>query len=654
MIEVIGEPGSSEYQAALMVRDALAKAWRGIDTSPPEQEHVKIASSVKLSGQRISDVDVVVAGLFHTRRYVIPRSNAKDMEGNSIVGTKVRVRSFIIAVEVKDHSSAAMRIEAGGVKVKYADGWKSATDQNDAQGHALKEHFRDTTGSSPWVYRCVALLGIPELPRVRGIPQPPAGAVASSFDALQFLMAAASVLGIRKTNGEHAINSGSDDVMEKVLADGLFQELRPSSLDRRRMDRIASRPQVARELASLLGSQRVHLRGHGGTGKTILLLQAAYEAFVERGTRSLVLTYNTALAADIQRTIALMGIPADGDAGGITVRTVMSFMYSWLRHLGLGKDGEIDIGNYEGDCREANDYFASGAVGKEEVDAIKKAHRSEFGFDAILVDEAQDWPQPEADLLARLYGGNAIALADGFSQLVRGKATDWRSSVIGEAKDGERNLKDGLRMKANLAKFANALADEVGLQWKVVPGVEAPGGRIVVRIGRYSEMEALQREVLASAIMAGNMPVDLLHCVPPSEVRANVEQRRSALAEAFGRNGWTAWDAVDEATRRTFPRSSDALRIVQYESCRGLEGWITVLDGLDESWELARKGMAGGRLSGQLPVEAEEAAAWLWIMIPLTRSIDTLVITLRDRHGRMAQVIERLARRLPDVVDLAY
>lgn len=651
MIEVIGEPGSSEHQAALLVRDALARAWRGIDTSPPEEEHVKIASSVKLSGQKISDVDVVVAGLFRTRRYIVPRSNAKDMDGNSIVGAKVRVRSFIVAVEVKDHSSGAMRIEAGGVKVRYADGWKSATDQNDAQGHALKEHFRNTVGSGPWVYRCVALLGIPDLPTVRGIPQPPAGAVPSSFDALQFLMAAASVLGIRKTNGEHAISSGSDELMEKVLADGLFQELRPSSLDRRRMDRIASRPPVARELGGLLGRHRVHVRGHGGTGKTVLLLQAAYEAFVDRGTRSLVLTYNTALAADIQRTIALMGIPSDGDSGGITVRTVMSFMYSWLDKLGLGKDGEIDLGNYVGNCSEANDYFASGAVGQQEVDAIKTARPFEFGFDAILVDEAQDWPQPEADLLVRLYGGNAIALADGFSQLVRGRATDWRTSVIGGAKDGERSLRDGLRMKANLTKFANALADAVGLQWKVAPSVEAPGGRIIVRIGRYSEMEALQRDVLASAIKAGNMPVDLLHCVPPSEVRASGDQRSSALARAFRQNGWKTWDAVDEATRRSFPRSSDALRIVQYESCRGLEGWVTVLDGLDESWGLARKGIAGGQPGGQLPIEAAEAAAWLWIMIPLTRSIDTLVITLRDRRDPLGQVIEGLARRLPDIVD---
>ncbi|MGW6780828.1 DNA/RNA helicase [Brucella pseudogrignonensis] len=653
MIEVIGVPGSSEYQTALLIRDALVKTWRGIDTSPVGEEHVKIAASVKLSGQKISDIDVVVAGLFRTKRYLVPRSNAKDVDGNSIVGAKVRVRSFVVAVEVKEHSSDLMRIEAGGVNVKYAGGWKSATQQNDDQAHALKGHFQDTTRSSPWVYRCVALLGIPALPRTRGIQQPNAGAVASLFDGLQFLLAAATVLGIRKVNGEHAISSGNEELMERVLSDGLFKQLRPSSLDRKRMDRIASRPELACQLGSLLGKQRVHLRGHGGTGKTILLLQAAYEAFLDRGVRSLVLTYNTALAADIQRTIALMGIPSDGDAGGITVRTVMSFMYSWLDKLGLGKEGDTELSNYEEQCHEANEYFESGAAGPEEVARIKKEHHSELGFDAVLVDEAQDWPQSEADLLARLYGGNAIALADGFSQLLRGKATDWKSSVVGEQRDGDRTLRDGLRMKAGLAKFANALADEAGLQWKVSPSTEAPGGRVIIRIGRYAQMDDLQREVLASAIKDGNMPVDLLHCVPPSEVRSNGSHRSSALAESFYRKGWMAWDAVDELTRRNFPRSSEAMRVVQYESCRGLEGWITVLDGLDEAWQLARNSIKALQ-STEHPAEAADAAAWLRTMIPLTRPIDTLVITLRDRGSRMGQVIANVAARLPDIVEIQH
>ncbi|MDE3813304.1 hypothetical protein I7I49_24295 [Sinorhizobium meliloti] len=38
--------------------------------------------------------------------------------------------------------------------------------------------------------------------------------------------------------------------------------------------------------------------------------------------------------------------------------------------------------------------------------------------------------------------------------------------------------------------------------------------------------------------------------------------------------------------------------------------------------------------------------------VPITRPIDTLVITVRDRGSRLGQVIGALAARLPDVVDL--
>src|SRR5690606_17354224 len=129
--------------------------------------------------------------------------------------------------------------------------------------------------------------------------------------------------------------------------------------------------------------QRIHLRGNGGTGKTILLLQSAYDAFVDRGVRSLVLTYNTALAADIQRTLALMGVPSDGEAGGITIRTVMSFMYSWLNRLGLAGD-EVSFEDYEGKCAEALRYIEEGAIDDAEIAAIKTTSPLELGFDAIL------------------------------------------------------------------------------------------------------------------------------------------------------------------------------------------------------------------------------------------------------------------------------
>ena len=60
MIEIVGTEGSSEYRAAIMVRDALESSWPGVTTSPVEEDDIKIAVSVKISGYKIQDIDIVL------------------------------------------------------------------------------------------------------------------------------------------------------------------------------------------------------------------------------------------------------------------------------------------------------------------------------------------------------------------------------------------------------------------------------------------------------------------------------------------------------------------------------------------------------------------------------------------------------------------
>lgn len=648
MIELVGISGSPENEAALAMKQAFMQTWPGIESSPEEEDLIRIASNVKLSGHKVSDIDVVVMARLRSKRYIVTNAVIHDADGNRILGGQVRVRSFVAAIEVKDHAADGMQIAAGGVMVRYGGKWKSATDQNEEQRYALLGYLQGVTNANPWVYRCLMLRGIDRLPKVRGRIHPSAGAVAGQFTTANLLVAMASVNGIPKIGHEHVIRSANDELMEQVIDDPLLVPMTPSNLDRKRMDRIAARPAEAQELAELLGEHRVHLRGHGGTGKTILLLQAAYEAYVHHGKRCLLLTYNTALAADIQRTLALMNIPADGEGGGLAIRTVMSFMFFWLRRLGVAEAGELDFSSYEAKYREALDYIEQGAVGEAEIEAIKAEDFIQFDFDVILIDEAQDWPQAEADLLCRLYGGNKISLADGMSQLVRGNPTNWKSSVIGQPKVGQRHLQGGLRMKANLCVFANALAEEVGLPWRVDMNRDAPGGRVIIIEGSYCDATELQKDVMASALKTGNMPLDLLHCVPPSEVIDKDGRRSSRLGRAFMQQNWTVWDAVDDRIRRQFPRSAEDLRIVQYESCRGLEGWTTVLEGLDEFWELKRS-QAARDLQDSFAIGASpEAIAWRWCMIPLTRPIDTLVITCPS-SSVVGQVLSAVRKKLPDI-----
>jgi hypothetical protein len=657
MIEVLGLVGSAEHAAAVAIRDAMVRLWPGIEDTPPEDDRVLIAANAKLSGYKISDIDVIVGASFGRKRYFVPTRALKDGDGRSVSGTKIRVASMLVAVEVKGQDEGGIRVASEEVNVRYSDGWKSATAQNIDQVHALGKYFSDQHIDA-WVYRCLILNGLSKLPTDAGQPRPAAGAVALGFSGASFLTAIAGVNKLQKWGAEFVVSSAKPDKMAKALGASVFKKIVPSRLDRIRMDRISSRPAEAREIAALLGKQRVHIRGHGGTGKTILMLQAAHEAYELYGRRCLILTYNRALAADIQRSLALMGVPARLEGGGVEVRTAMSFIYSWLNRLELASDdgeGNDSFDLYSGQCAEALEAFNAGALGEADVARVIAADAEAFDFDALIVDEAQDWPQLEAELLARIYGGNKIAIADGRDQLVRGSPTNWKKTLPAGAASDDRSLVQCLRMKRNLGIFVNAVAQQADINWSVEPNEQAAGGRVILLSGEYSSNLSLPAILIDEAQQAKNEKVDFLHCVPAGNVTSAEGRRHSKLALALSNAGHEVWDGVDAIVRKDFPRSVDAFRVVQYDSCRGLEGWTTVLEGFDEFWNArydtafaSAKDDEGYR--GRSYEEAARSRAWRWAMIPLTRPIDTIVIAFRDRESSAAKVLLTVAARYPDFV----
>jgi hypothetical protein len=484
---------------------------------------------------------------------------------------------------------------------------------------------------------------------------PESGAVAADLDATKLIMAMANVNGVSKLTREYVIASAAADAVDEVLETPIFKSITPSRLDRLRMDRIAARPVLARELAATLGDDFIHLRGQGGTGKTVLLLQTAYEAFQEKGSRSLILTYNHALAADIQRLLALMKIPSSNQAGGVDVRTVMSFTSAWLEKLGVTNDDGDFLLHYNKYCATAINYLQEGLITSADLQTIISNNPDQFDYDALLIDEAQDLPQSEKDLLTQIYNQSSIVIADGMSQLVRGRPTNWKN---GQNRVQPHNFKECLRMKASLGRFANEAAKLADINWRIKPNTQAAGGRIIVLKRPYANYPDLRKELAAKALAEGNAPIDFLHCVPPSSVKTEGNRQVSELGELLGADGLEVWDGVDEMTRQDYPRSPQSHRIVQYQSCRGLEGWLVVLDGLDQFWSLkyAESYRAYDQLEpSQKMIDRDvyaKSRAWEWIMIALTRPIDTLVISLQDLSTYPAEALLRLSRLRPDMIDV--
>lgn len=633
MIVVTGTEGTREREEANAIAAALTRLWPGLDTSPASDELVHVAAGVKLSGYRVNDIDVLVAGRLRAGRAFVPKQPLRGDDGSRVVAG-VQVESFAAAIEVKDHDPGNTRITGDIVEVHYAtdrNEWRNATEQNVLQVHSVKPYF-EQQGAHLFIHRALILSGFDR--------RPCAGALPKDFDGAAFMTALCELTPVFRAGRFHRMRAGTIDAVNRALASPAFRTLRPSSLDRRRMDRIITKSPLISEHSGTAGQQMLRLRGHGGAGKTLMLLQLAWRAFDERAARSIVLTYNHALAGDICRLMALLSVPSDAEGGGVYVRTVMGFISAWLAALGIAEseeDWSAEI--YERRCSDALQLFKAGALTAHDIEDRKSAQGELFSFDLIVADEAQDWPQAELELLKILYPPNHFCLADGIDQLVRGRAANWDGDVA----QTERvivPLRACLRMKANLARFVNAAADLAGLNWSVEPNPSAGGGRVILLRGGLSNHTSLVQQLLAAAKAQGNDAIDNLFCVPPSGMTTSADERHSMLADALSVSGLSVWDGTRADTRRDFPRDNDALRIVQYASCRGLEGWTVFLDAFDTDWPTAMRSENTG------------SASWVARLVPLTRAIDTLVISLDQASNEVSQVLLSAGKSLPDFVDI--
>jgi len=75
-------------------------------------------------------------------------------------------------------------------------------------------------------------------------------------------------------------------------------------------------------------------------------------------------------------------------------------------------------------------------------------------------------------------------------------------------------------------------------------------------------------------------------------------------------------------------------RVYNYASCRGLEGWVTVCFRFDALIEEK----LGHKLSQEI-----ESQTYLWSLMPLTRAVDRLVITLKNPNSRVGQALKQIA-----------
>jgi hypothetical protein len=649
MITVIGENGQPEFEAAETLRDLFVASWPFIKNDPDSS--VIILSGVQCHGQSPRDLDLVLLVRLAERRQFQLRFNPDPRAEQNGKTPTARVESLCVVIEVKDHDPRYVKFRGTSVEVAYGNGsvleWKSATHQSERQKYSLKNYLDVHTGRSPWIVNLIWLRNVPS----KNSPQGPSNILPSKFILNGLLNRIAETSRLTRDGNEFVLTSTplGDEIPLQAAADFLTLKIEPTTLDRRRMDRIVG---AAVENAWLdeAHPRQLVFRGRGGTGKTMLLLQLAWNLHKKKGRKVLFLTFNHALVSDLRRLMTLLGIDDDISAKRFEIRTVHSFFHRLLLGLGFIKEKDKFLERYEELKNSALHYLEEGALAPGDFKGLCQSDPETFEWDRILVDEGQDWPQNEMALLRLLYGTSQLIVADGVDQLVRQDSNcDW---LFGLGRDDYQilHLEEALRMKRNLASFANALAYALGLAgWRVQPTEDASGGRVIVVEGDYFAANGLHARLVSDSARLGNEPVDMLACVPPSMVIKDGERRGLTVHSGFQSLGQEIWNGTEAGTRSgTYPLSSSQLRVVQYDSCRGLEGWTCVNFALDDFFD--HKACLWTAPADQVTPSTQDAAvrsrlyAARWVMIPLTRAMDTLVIQINRSDSFLGSMLRQVAR----------
>lgn len=629
-IDIIGADRCPERDAAEALRQVLMPAKL--------PGNLLMIVGAQCLGESVQDIDILLIGSFG-RGVTFKGRHGPSRDKD------VRLVNLCLALEVKDHSSTRVRFDSQRVLVHYAkqNYWSDATEQVRQQRLSLK-HYLDRSGvSPPWIEGAIWLRNYEGV-----IPSSASNVLGSSPSAQDFF---ALIEGIRAPragdDGWYIAFAKNETVTAVQKAAAFFRPIvTPTKLDRRRLETICRKLISDQKYIDRLGQQLLIFRGRGGSGKTIHLLRLAKDLY-DTGKRVLFLTFNKALVADIRRLLHLIGIQNQGFDRGIHISTAHKYFIQMFTAFGMwdapAEGSSFPSEKYGRTKSEMLQLLSKETPETMALDPTVRDAPEVFSWDYVLVDEGQDWPEDERDLLYKCFGPTRCIVADGVDQLIRGEeACDWATSAIGASKQTVA-LRRAMRMKSNLCRFIRDFAEEAGGEWDQEVNEEIPGGLVTIIHGEYSR--ELHDRVFAQHKEHGNEPVDALFCVPPDSLASG-----SPLVQRLRDWGFSVWDGTSRDVRDTFPTKTEEHRVVRYESCRGLEGWTVICHSLDRFFDNKRHhAPATATELFDTPEQVAHRQAIAWTMIPLTRAIDHLVIHL-DGNNAVTDICRALAARYPDFV----
>lgn len=647
-LRILSGVPNRETRNAELLRDRLLE-------TEPRLDHPDITADILCSLQLPGrEIDLVL--LFHDAR-------DESLQLRTLDGTPIH--SFVLVVEVKQHSPDLIRFEGPRLQVRYDRLWSDATDQCDAQTWALKKYQNSSYSGTKrrqttFVQRAIWLA---RAPRSAFDGDPAESSVPVHFADLGW-DDLVSRFRVNRNQVRSLVDHRDHPTYHSVetLRELLTLQVQPTRLDLRRINALTQTRFDADKTAYIqnLGKGLLMLRGRGGTGKTFALVQIALH-LAQLGKRTVLLTYNHGLIADINRALRFIGQKDPALVPLPVVQTRYAFIQDVFT-LTFGRAAEQEAIQNFSDISAREEHRLRLLMDRKEPIA------SEFDF--VLVDEGQDWDNRQRDLLFRIFGAEHVVVADGVDQFVGQDRCTWdRGDIPINRRHG---LRASRRTKAATCQTLAEIARELGLSdWDLVPDPDTHGGRFTVFVEADARRAVARGLQILDSDQRENQSlraVDNLICLPSAKMAKGVNYS-FLFDKAIEDSARDSWRGFEEEDRRIYPLRDAQVRAVLYESCRGMEGWTTLCLGLDSFYDFQ---IAHPRIDiSKLETSIREKVGFLfakklfeeklarerqlfatnWLMIPFTRSIDHLVVHLADEQSELGRILRTVSTNHPGAIE---
>lgn len=639
---------NNEYKAAVALKEMFEKSFQ-----EKTNGSIHIAYGLTLCGQEVRDVDLFVFGKLDN--YILPNyyANSPQYPKKPLV-----VDGFCIAIELKEHPFAKISLDNTHVLVEYNGSWKDATEQNEKQRYSCARYFSNAFGYDCYITNFLWLKSIsPEQyktllygNRIGALP-----AVFTFKDVIDVVIAQGMNPHFNNLDKCYHICPNSDnnyfDDIKNLLSLNSHRTI--GELTRKKLELLSQQNTIRTLSNSSVGECLTIFKGRAGTGKTFRLVQSALQlANPDTGQRCLLLTYNHALVSDIRRLLHYMEIPDGIDTYTVQIKTLHSFFIDLMKTLGINTK-QIYGSHFENAYNKSIDELAeyvTDLMDDNDLKVLKDDHKLAIDWDYILVDEAQDWSEQEKQILFKVYGEDHIVVADGVDQFIRSN----KRLLWGSKKSQVEEQEFGLRQKTNLVNFVNTLAYELGISWRLKPSKDKNwcGGQVIIA---KNYTKGMHDDLVRLCQDAKCENYDMLFLVPPGMVSYS-EGGTSHFKnlDLWKKNGIQVFDGTNTSKRHQYATNVEECRLYQYDSCRGLEGWVTICIEFDELIKYKMKQAESMQFAESLALESKKEQikkfVYQWALMPLTRPIDTLVITLKDPDSEIGQCLHKITNRCPDYV----